>query len=146
MLCIKSEDNNKYTRTVTMKQNLLIMSIITFLCNVFGCTSNAKGFQSVGVTEFDKAISDTSAICLDVRTVEEYQDGHIVGAKNIDVLQSDFEIKVSGFPYNRTICLYCRSGNRSKKAATILARNGYKVIELNSGFNGWKAAGKTITK
>jgi len=40
----------------------------------------------------------------------------------------------------------CRSGKRSKNAAAILTKNGYQVIELDSGFNGWLAAGKEIVK
>ena len=43
------------------------------------------------------------------------------------------------------IAVYCRSGHRSKVAAGILAKNGYRVMELESGFNGWKAAGKPVS-
>ena len=49
-------------------------------------------------------------------------------------------------PKQKTVCLYCRSGNRSKRAAAILSKNGYNVIELSTGFNGWKNAGKPIKK
>ena len=54
-----------------------------------------------------------------------------------DVLQDGFEEKVAeAVPEGRTIALYCRSGNRSKKAANALASK-YKVIELGTGYIGW---------
>lgn len=129
-----------------MKHKLIGMSILTMLCTILGCNAKAEGFKSVGVEEFEKSIADTSAIRLDVRTAEEYAAGHIDGARNMDVLQSDFEVKATRLPKQKTVCLYCRSGNRSKRAAAILAKNGYNVIELSTGFNGWKNAGKPIKK
>jgi rhodanese-related sulfurtransferase len=39
---------------------------------------------------------------------------------------------------DKTIALYCRSGRRSKTAAQLLAKQGYQIIELNTGFNSWK--------
>ena len=47
---------------------------------------------------------------------------------------------------DKPVALYCRSGNRSKKAARILAEKGYQVVELETGFRGWAAAGKDIAK
>ena len=47
-------------------------------------------------------------------------------------------------PHDKTIAVNCRSGKRSKKAAVILVRNGYRVIELDKGYNAWLEAGKPI--
>lgn len=44
------------------------------------------------------------------------------------------------------MAVYCRSGKRSKKAAAILSEKGYKVFELDKGFNSWQEAGKEIEK
>ena len=46
----------------------------------------------------------------------------------------------------KIVALYCRSGNRSKTAARILADKGYEVIELGTGFRGWVAAGKDVMR
>lgn len=43
--------------------------------------------------------------------------------------------------FRQAIAVNCRSGKRSKKAAGILVKNGYKVIELDSGYNGWVKEG-----
>ena len=47
---------------------------------------------------------------------------------------------------DKPVAVYCRSGNRSKKAAAILSEKGYKVFELDKGFNSWQEAGKEIEK
>ena len=88
---------------------------------------------------FAQIIEDTTVVRLDVRTANEYAQGHIPGALLIDVTQADFIQKAEQLlPKDETIALYCRSGRRSKTAAMQLAKNGYQVVELNTGFNSWK--------
>jgi len=130
-----------------IKKSFFIMGIITLLGGILGCKAQSAKFQSMTVNDFEKCIADTSVVRLDVRTVEEYSEGHISKALNIDVLRSDFKSKaIAQLPKSKTIAVYCRSGKRSKRAATILSDNGFKVIDLNTGFNGWVAAGKAVTK
>lgn len=130
-----------------MKLKLLAMSIISILCSIFGCKAQGtSGFETVSVDRFEQTIADTSVVRLDVRTPDEYAEGHIAGAVNIDVTANGFDQKASTLPKDRTIALYCRSGRRSKKAAQILAQMGYKVVELESGIIGWTSAGKETTK
>ena len=89
--------------------------------------------------EFMEAVQDTTIILVDVRTAGEHAEGCIPHTRyNIDVMQKDFSQQASQLlPHGATVAIYCRSGNRSKKAADILASKGYKVIELHTGYNGW---------
>lgn len=122
-----------------------IISLLTMMCSIFGCSAQDNGFTSLSVDDFEKAIADTTVIRLDVRTAAEYAEGCITGALNIDVTQPDFEEKaVALLPHDKTIAVNCRSGKRSKKAVVILVRNGYRVIELDKGYNAWLEAGKPI--
>lgn len=117
------------------------------LAGLLSCRSSKPGFRSVSVDEFQHLIADSSVIRLDVRTAKEFDEGHIPNAVNIDVLQPDFLHKaLSSLPRKRTIAVNCRSGKRSKKAAELLAKKGYKVVELDTGFNGWLEEGKEVTK
>ena len=126
---------------------LRFMSLVTMLCAIFGCKAQSDTFRSLSVEDFEKAIADTAIVRLDVRTAEEFADGHIEGSLNIDVLKEDFEQKaVASLPKDKTIAVNCRSGKRSKNAAKILVKNGYKVIELDAGYNGWIGAGKPVVK
>ena len=125
----------------------IFMIISAVLCNLLGCTAQQQNFESLDVDAFEKVISDTSVVRLDVRSIDEYASGHIAKAINIDVMKDDFKTKATSLlPKDKTIALYCRSGRRSKKAAGILVENGYKVIELNSGISGWINARKELVR
>ena len=96
--------------------NIKLMGILTMLCSLFGCDSTqAEAFQSLTVEEYAKAIEDTTIVRLDVRTAEEYAEGHIANTLNIDVLKDDFESKANAtLPKDKVIAVNCRSGKRSK--------------------------------
>lgn len=128
--------------------NIKLMGILIMLCSLFGCSSaQAQGFKSLTVDEYAKVIEDTDIVCLDVRTAEEYADGHIANTINIDVLKDEFEKKAKAtLPKDKVIAVNCRSGKRSKNAARILVKNGFKVIELDAGYNDWLAKGMPVTK
>lgn len=124
-----------------------LMGIITMLCSLFGCSAQTEGFKSLTVKEYAKAIEDTAIVRLDVRTAEEFAEGHIAKTLNIDVLKNDFESKaVAMLPKNHIIAVNCRSGKRSKNAAQILVKNGFKVIELDGGYNDWVKNRMPVTK
>ena len=103
-------------------------------------------FKSVEVEEFVQVMTDTSVVVLDVRTLDEHAAGHIAGTKlHIDVLKPDFDsLAVANIQKGSVVALYCRSGNRSKRAAASLADKDYQVIELATGYNGWVQAGKPV--
>lgn len=122
----------------------LIMSFSFF--GLFG--QNKTQFKSVNVDTFAKFIDSQDVVILDVRTAAEYVEGHIPGTDfNIDVLKDDFTKQaLEKLPEGKPVALYCRSGNRSKTAARILASKGYEVVELASGFRGWDASGRKVSK
>lgn len=116
-----------------------ILGVLTTICALVGCQPNRAMYQSVDVATFAKIIQDSNVVLLDVRTQSEYEAGHIPNAILIDVTQADFLPKCKQqLPLDKTIALYCRSGNRSKKAAQLLSQAKYTVVELNTGFNSWK--------
>ena len=126
-----------------MKNNKLI-GFFSMLCGVVGCTAN--GFQSMSVEEFGQAIADKEVVVLDVRTFEEYAKGHLPGAVLLDMQQPDFRVKASSrLPKACTVAVYCRTGNRSKMAARMLAEEGFRVIELDKGYQEWVKARKDVT-
>ncbi len=83
--------------------------------------------------------TDVRAIVIDVRTSQEYAEGHIEGAKLMDVLQdSTFRATVDTLNAHYTYYIYCRSGRRSQRASTIMRERGLKVIDLEGGYEAWK--------
>ena len=114
--------------------------------SLFGLFGQTNDFKIVDANEFARYIQDNDVTVLDVRTPEEHSEGFIPGTDfNIDVLQVSYtKIATEKLPKDKPVALYCRSGNRSKKAAKILADKGYEVLELGTGFRGWVAAGKKV--
>lgn len=116
--------------------------IITILLGLLGFVSSANAqfdsIKTVSADEFAQIIKSDSVILVDVRTADEYNAGHIDGARNIDVLKDDFNnIATTSLPKDKEIAVYCRFGKRSMKAANILAKDGFKVINLKGGWLEW---------
>ena len=114
---------------------IIFILVVIFMC---GCSSDDK-IKVVKVNK-DEAVSliEDGALLVDVRTLTEFNQGHIDGAVNIDV-QDILKMK-DGLNYNNTnvgknkkIIVYCRSGSRSNSAAQKLIELGYtEVYDLGS--------------
>jgi len=101
---------------------------------------NAKQFYEMMQKEKD-------VIILDVRTPQEYQEGHISNAINIPVQILGQQLdKLKNFK-DKKILVYCRSGHRSAIASQILDRAGFKnVYNLKGGLFEWKASELPLVK
>lgn len=105
------------------------------------CTEPEK-YTNVDVKGFAELIADSDVVVLDVRTAEEYAEGHIEGALNIDQSKADFMYEAYvQLPMDQTVAVYCRGGRRSAKAARKLTADGFKVVNLEGGITAWKEAG-----
>lgn len=128
-----------------MKTKVLYF-IIMVMCAVqaSGCSHN-DSIVSVSVPVFEKEMKSDSVQLLDVRTPEEYAEGHINGAININVQSDKFrEMAVKKLSKDSTVLVYCRSGKRSLTAAEILTKLGYKVVNLKGGIIDWKENGRPL--
>jgi phage shock protein E len=101
----------------------------------------------VGVSEFANVIASPGVQIIDVRTPQEFAEGHIDGAVNIPVELSDFIDRVSELDPSGTYAVYCRSGNRSQAAVAGMASVGINgIYELESGTTGWTSEGQSLVK
>lgn len=122
---------------------LIIMSIWSILLGA--CAQST--FTNVDVNGFEKAIKNDSVQILDVRTSEEFAEGHIKGAIQVDVFSANFLADAeSKLKKDRTVAVYCRSGKRSANAAKQLTSKGFKVINLEGGIMAWIANKKETVK
>ena len=116
---------------------LLIIAIA-----IIACARSNNSYTTLSLQDFNTEIDKAETQLLDVRTSEEHTQGNIAGSINIDVTQDNFITKATEkLNKNHTVALYCRSGRRSKNAASLLSQAGYNVIELDGGFNAWKGNG-----
>jgi rhodanese-related sulfurtransferase len=96
-------------------------------------------FESVSPkVAYDMLQNDDNVTFLDVRTVEEFKkDGKIADAKLIPLGQLPANLKM--LDKSKKVLVFCRSGNRSVSASRILESNGFTVINMNGGLNGWRS-------
>lgn len=88
--------------------------------------------------------NEAGHLLLDVRTPEEFADGHIVDAANIAV--ETLASRLDEVPDDQPIVVYCRSGNRSAQAARILQQAGYTNIYDLGGIINWQARGYALVQ
>lgn len=124
-----------------MKNIILLLTLLFAISCQQVNKVNKDSIEVVSVEEFEKGMNADEVQLLDVRTAEEFAEGHIGDAQNIDVLQTeDFMAKVENLDKSKPVYLYCRSGKRSQKAAQILTEKGFKsVTDLEGGYMAWEA-------
>lgn len=123
--------------------------ILTCLLALLGLTSacGQKNYEDVDVKEFAALVADSGVVVLDVRTAEEFRDGRIGRAVNIDVKQRDFLEKAkAALAKDKPLAVYCRSGRRSANACSQLSAEGYKCVNLKGGIMAWSSAGMPVAK
>ncbi len=102
-------------------------------------------YEDADVERFAALLSSPDVVLLDVRTIDEYNEGHIMGALQVDIRQDDFMPKAQKLlPKDKTIAVYCRSGRRSAQACEQLESDGYNVVNLKGGILAWKKAQKPV--
>lgn len=85
-------------------------------------------------------------VILDVRTPEEYAEGHLAGSVLLDFYAADFEEKLAGLDRDKIYLVYCRSGNRSGQAADLMEEMGFLEVYDMGGINQWTAEGLPAVK
>jgi rhodanese-related sulfurtransferase len=132
-------------------KKLLLMTIVAVMA--IGCSGSKKTEQAQNpqnrvtilcVNDFDALVQSKRMRVIDVRTRSEYNEGHIAGAENIDINQTDFVERVR--LKDETIAVYCRTGKRSQKAALMLAEQGAYVYDLGGVLHAWQQAGRPTVK
>ena len=125
----------------------LLFSILAAL----GLFANAQSQSEVEVLEpqtfIERVKADTSAIILDVRQPEEFAEGHLAQAINLDWLnQTVFINGLAKLNKQKTYYVYCRSGRRSQAAAGKLKAEGFQVVDLKGGYLHWVELGLPVVK
>jgi thioredoxin 1 len=118
-----------------MNRYLLFQLLMMLFSPLF---SQGKKYVDLSSEEFSKKIKSDQAILLDVRTQTEFLNGYIKGAGQLNYYNLCFKKKLLLLPKDQPVYLYCNTGYRSKRAAQILVKNGYKqVFNLENGIMEW---------
>jgi rhodanese-related sulfurtransferase len=125
-----------------MRFNLLLtLALILQLA----CTALAASPRYITAAESKSKIDKGAVFLLDVRTPEEYRQGHLRGSVLIPLDQ--VERRLGEIPRNRPVLIYCAVGSRSGAAAGFLSGKGYRdVMSMSDGIVGWYRNGYPLER
>ena len=120
-------------------------TIIMALMLINSCTTNAQ--NAIAPAAFETKIAIPNIQLVDVRTPQEFANGHLENAKNVNFNDPEFKQKIALLDKSKPIAVYCGVGGRSGKASKILVELGFKDIsDLAGGMTAWTAANKKVVK
>ncbi|MDA9755492.1 rhodanese-like domain-containing protein [Flavobacteriales bacterium] len=141
-----------------MKTSLLTLTVA---CTMLSCAQAPSTSETASSAQETAAImedvsNDTflalmadkpEALLLDVRTPEEWNDGHLEGASHADYWGDEqaFQAAMDAIPRDRPVLVYCAGGGRSGLTAKELIKAGHhEVYNLENGISGWIAEGHPV--
>ena len=130
-------------------KKFFVMSVVSLVILCLASPSFAQSNNDICHITYQefKKVKPKKIRIIDVRTAEEYQQGHLKKARNIDVLQSGFKDKIEKLNKKASYYVYCRSGKRSAKAAGIMENEGFsKVCSIDGGMLNMQKEGAALVK
>ncbi len=120
-----------------MKTNNFLFLILVFIA--LACEKKQEPInEHVPLKEFKEKLAQNNGIILDVRTPQEFEQGHIPNATLIDFLDINFKENLSQLDQDKTYFIYCKAGGRSQKTAELMGKLGFKrIIGLEGGYTAW---------
>jgi rhodanese-related sulfurtransferase len=130
------------------KRFVLLFVLLVLCINIFSCNGSIAENKQISANELIEQIEvDNAPIVLDVRTREEYSQGHIPGAINIEYRELPFRINEISSLSNKKIVVYCERGVRANIAEETLKKAGFtKVLHLEGDMSGWRKRGLATDK
>ncbi|MEO9868855.1 rhodanese-like domain-containing protein [Ekhidna sp.] len=123
-----------------------MIRLIYFLVIFYGCTSERQEVVAIVQSEELLELQSQGIKVVDIRTLDEFNAGHIPDVIHIDFFAENFLEKMSALNVDQVV-IHCASGGRSGKASKILQKAGFKkVYDYSGGFNEWKTKGLKIDK
>ncbi len=120
-----------------MKKFTIVLVVLLSVISL-SCKSDESVIKIVTTEEVETIIQSEDVQLIDVRTPEEYEEGHILNAQNIDYNSPNFEVDITKLDKTKPVLLYCKSGNRSGKSSQIFLEAGFKTIyDLEGGITEW---------
>ena len=125
-------------------QMIIVFVVLALAVGAFYIMQMGSGnsdYGNVDVGEARDLIGEKAGlVVLDVRTVSEFDSGHLEGAINIPV--EELSGRLSELNQNDELLVYCRTGNRSTTAVGILRESGYeRIYHMDGGITAWNSAG-----
>lgn len=103
--------------------------------------------QNIAAADFQQQMAERPGTVIDVRTQEEYDEGHLAETDHhLNLLNGNFEASLDSLDKEETYYLYCRTGNRSGQAAELMVKDGFENVYNIGGFQDLVDAGAESEK
>lgn len=128
----------------TAKLHFFALLALVLLAASATALADTDVFKTIDHTAFSTLSSDPSTLVIDVRTVEEFAEGHVPGAINVPLAIVPESLDAFGEKHT-SIVMYCRSGRRAAEALEILSSAGFmNLYYLDGDIIGWEEAGNSM--
>jgi rhodanese-related sulfurtransferase len=118
---------------------LVLLTFIEFL-------RQKQGANQLNPQQVTQLLNHKNAAILDIRPVENFAQGHIIGATSLPTNEIDSKLKKLEKFKNQPIVIVCKSGTESSRAAEKLSSHGFTVHVLTGGINAWQEANMPLIK
>lgn len=137
----------KTLRLITMVWAGLLVAGVSWGADSKAPRNDSEAIKRVGIEEYEKLLSKTNIVILDVRSKAEFEKGRISGATNVDINSLRFAETLGGMDKSKTYLVNCAVGMRSARASKKMQELGFtNIYDLAPGFDGWKKARKPVEK
>ncbi|MFN3639632.1 MAG: rhodanese-like domain-containing protein [Flavobacterium sp.] len=116
----------------------IIITLLTAFTTLSCQSTQDPKIKVLNTAEYKKEMGSDVVQLVDVRTAEEFNEGAIPGAINIDVTKGGFDLAIQKLDKSKAVFIYCRSGSRSEVAAKKMSSMGFtQIIDLEGGYLAW---------
>lgn len=120
---------------------------LSLLLSLSACAANTPQHEVITAQQAQQLLQENSLQILDIRTAEEFANGHLTGAQNLDFYASDFTQQLQTRDPKQPYLLYCASGRRSAEAHRQMQALGFEqVYDIQGGYQAWTATGLPVQK
>jgi len=126
---------------------VLFLALVIILFMLARTWITPGGIKNIGPMEAVSLSNHKNGVFIDVRTDDEYREGHILHSLHAPLGLLDSKLKEINKYQNRPLIVYCRSGSRSARAGGLLKKQGFaEVYNLAGGVMAWQNANLPLTK
>lgn len=122
---------------------LIIILVLLFIVEWFRAKLNARRISPLETTQL---INHEDAVIVDIRSIEAFNSGHIIGAISLPFLDLEKQYKKLEKNIKKPIIIVCATGLESPRAAQFLSKNGFHILIQAGGIRAWKEADMPLVK
>lgn len=124
--------------------SIFLVMLLALVINEYFIAASSSG--NLNTTEALEWINHKEAVVLDIRSAQQFSEGHIIGSLNIPIEVFDKKMGLLEKFKDRDLIIVCNAGQTSQKMVSDLKAKGFKPLGLSGGILAWRNAGLPLSK